>query len=210
MYFNKEQFKRAEDTIISLVDLPKHINEVIIPANSHKYKNWDNKDITAGAVICPFHEDKDPSFSYEKKRNFAYCFGCHKGGNVIGVHKSFLNTRQGTKTATYRDALYDLAKIYGIEIPKFEYEDEETSVSVKEGIRLKLDTYKEERKNRLEKIKKGVTGVNNKQLKELNEKLIDAGIDAQCFFDMVVVAGKNDVVTYDDLVLLFNKFINNE
>ncbi|MGI5898385.1 MAG: DNA primase [Christensenellales bacterium] len=31
---------------------------------------------------CPFHGEKTPSFSVDKQRQFFYCFGCHKGGNV--------------------------------------------------------------------------------------------------------------------------------
>ncbi len=31
---------------------------------------------------CPFHGEKTPSFSVDRQRQFFYCFGCHKGGNV--------------------------------------------------------------------------------------------------------------------------------
>jgi len=32
---------------------------------------------------CPFHNEKTPSFSVDSSRQLYYCFGCHKGGNVI-------------------------------------------------------------------------------------------------------------------------------
>lgn len=208
MYFNKEQFKRAETIIVASIDLANHINTVIVPANKHKYKEWNNTDISAGAIICPFHDDKDPSFSYDKKRNFAYCFGCHKGGNIIGVHKAYMNSKAGTKNATYRDALNDLAKIYHIDIPQFEFEDAEASKSVKEEIKTKLEEYRENRLKRREKIKNGVTGVTNKQLKEFNELLINAGVESQCLFDIILVSGKNAEVKYEDLFVLFKKYLN--
>ena len=33
--------------------------------------------------LCPFHNEKTPSFSVTEDKNMFYCFGCHKGGNVF-------------------------------------------------------------------------------------------------------------------------------
>ncbi|MBQ4178018.1 MAG: DNA primase, partial [Lachnospiraceae bacterium] len=33
--------------------------------------------------LCPFHNEKTPSFSVSRQKQMYYCFGCHKGGNVI-------------------------------------------------------------------------------------------------------------------------------
>ena len=33
--------------------------------------------------LCPFHNEKTPSFSVKQDQQFFYCFGCHSGGNVI-------------------------------------------------------------------------------------------------------------------------------
>ncbi|AEJ19539.1 DNA primase [Gracilinema caldarium] len=33
--------------------------------------------------LCPFHNEKTPSFSVDPEKNFFYCFGCHKGGGII-------------------------------------------------------------------------------------------------------------------------------
>uniref|UniRef100_A0A7C3IJ23 DNA primase n=1 Tax=Gracilinema caldarium TaxID=215591 RepID=A0A7C3IJ23_9SPIR len=33
--------------------------------------------------LCPFHNEKTPSFSVDPDKNFFYCFGCHKGGGII-------------------------------------------------------------------------------------------------------------------------------
>lgn len=53
--------------------------------------------------LCPFHNERTPSFSVNKSRNFCYCFSCHKGGAPI----NFIMEKEGI---SYHDALLHLAK----------------------------------------------------------------------------------------------------
>lgn len=68
--------------------------------------------------LCPFHNERTPSFSVNKSRNFCYCFSCHKGGSPI----SFIMEKEGV---SYHEALLQLAKKYGIEVRERELTDEE-------------------------------------------------------------------------------------
>ena len=34
-------------------------------------------------ALCPFHQEKTPSLSISRDKQFFYCFGCHIGGNVF-------------------------------------------------------------------------------------------------------------------------------
>ncbi len=61
--------------------------------------------------VCPFHQEKTPSFSVNAKKQFYYCFGCGASGNVI----TFLMEHQNL---TFLDAVADLAALNGLEIPK--------------------------------------------------------------------------------------------
>ncbi len=61
--------------------------------------------------LCPFHPDKDPSFSVNEDRQIFYCFGCGEGGNVI----KFLMKIQGL---SFVEAVKALASRYGISIPE--------------------------------------------------------------------------------------------
>ncbi len=60
--------------------------------------------------LCPFHPDKDPSFSVNEDKQIFYCFGCGEGGNVF----KFLMKIQGL---SFQEAVRSLAQKYGITIP---------------------------------------------------------------------------------------------
>lgn len=68
--------------------------------------------------LCPFHNERTPSFSVNAQRNFCYCFSCHKGGSPV----NFIMEKEGI---SYHDALLHLAKRYGIEVEERDLSDEE-------------------------------------------------------------------------------------
>jgi len=59
--------------------------------------------------LCPFHSEKDPSFTVNQERQTFHCFGCKKGGDVF----SFWMEYHGS---TFPEALRDLAERYNIQI----------------------------------------------------------------------------------------------
>jgi len=59
--------------------------------------------------LCPFHEEKTPSFSVNPAKGIFHCFGCGKGGNAV----SFVMEHENIE---YVEALKRLAERYGIEI----------------------------------------------------------------------------------------------
>lgn len=68
--------------------------------------------------LCPFHNEKTPSFTVSPAKRLCKCFSCGKGGNV--VHFLMLHEQM-----SYTEALKFLAKRYGIEIQEKEYTPEE-------------------------------------------------------------------------------------
>src|SRR3954471_4942210 len=61
--------------------------------------------------LCPFHQEKSPSFNVNPERQSFYCFGCKKHGNAI----DFVIERDRIQ---FIDALRLLADEAGIELPK--------------------------------------------------------------------------------------------
>ena len=68
--------------------------------------------------LCPFHNEKTPSFVVSPSKGYCHCFSCGKGGNVVG----FIMEHE---QMTYPEALRWLAKKYNIEIHERELTDEE-------------------------------------------------------------------------------------
>ena len=68
--------------------------------------------------LCPFHDDRNPSFMVSPAKNICHCFVCGKGGTPAG----FLMEHE---QITYPEALRWLAKKYNIEIVEKELTDEE-------------------------------------------------------------------------------------
>ncbi len=60
---------------------------------------------------CPFHTEKSPSFSVNRKKQFYHCFGCGVGGNAISFLIEFSHL-------DFVEAIEDLAGFVGIDVPR--------------------------------------------------------------------------------------------
>ena len=64
--------------------------------------------------LCPFHNEKSPSFSVSPGKQMYYCFGCGAGGNVFSFLMNYENF-------TFQEALKALADRAGVDLPQMEY-----------------------------------------------------------------------------------------
>ena len=67
--------------------------------------------------LCPFHNEKSPSFSVSPGKQMYYCFGCGAGVNVLTFVMEYENY-------TFQEALQSLADRAGVTLPKMEYSKE--------------------------------------------------------------------------------------
>ncbi len=60
--------------------------------------------------LCPFHEEKTPSFTIDAEKGLYHCFGCHQGGDVF----NFVMAQQNFN---FPEAVEYLARRFGVELP---------------------------------------------------------------------------------------------
>ncbi len=68
--------------------------------------------------LCPFHNEKTPSFSVNENKQIYHCFGCGEGGNVFSFVMKYENL-------TFPEAVQQLAARAGITLPEPEHSEEE-------------------------------------------------------------------------------------
>lgn len=112
--------------------------------------------------LCPFHNEKSPSFSVSPGKQMYYCFGCGAGGNVITFLQQYEN-------AGFQEAVKMLADRAGIKLPEEEYSEE---AKRKESHRAKLLAVNKEAAKyfyyqlRAPQGKQGLTYLKNRQLSD--------------------------------------------
>lgn len=78
--------------------------------------------------LCPFHNEKSPSFSVSGSKQMYYCFGCGAGGNVFTFVMNYENY-------SFAEAVKMLADRAGVNLPELEYTEE---MKKKESHRARL------------------------------------------------------------------------
>lgn len=68
------------------------------------------------SALCPFHNEKSPSFSVSPDKQFYYCFGCGAGGNAISFIMDF-------ERLDFPQAVEELARNQGVDVPREERGD---------------------------------------------------------------------------------------
>lgn len=87
--------------------------------------------------LCPFHDEKTPSFSVSPSKGICKCFSCGKGGSAV----HFIMEHE---QMSYYEALKYLAKKYNIEVQERELSDEEKKAQGDRESMLILNTFAQE------------------------------------------------------------------
>ena len=72
--------------------------------------------------LCPFHQEKSPSFLVSEDKQIFHCFGCAEGGDAIQFTMKF-------EGVSFREAVEILAKQSGLDLPKTSQDREELSAN---------------------------------------------------------------------------------
>ena len=117
---------RYSDDIIEEVRMKNDIVDVI-----SQYVKLTRKG-SSYFGLCPFHNEKTPSFSVTPSKQMYYCFGCGAGGNVFTFVMEYENYSFG-------EALSHLADRAGVQLPKIEYSKEAKAKAEKRSTLLEIN-----------------------------------------------------------------------
>lgn len=81
--------------------------------------------------LCPFHNEKSPSFSVSRQKQMYYCFGCGAGGNVFTFLMEYENY-------SFVEALRYLADRAGVDLPEQEYSEAERRRADEKAVLLEI------------------------------------------------------------------------
>ncbi|MBQ8039333.1 MAG: DNA primase [Lachnospiraceae bacterium] len=84
--------------------------------------------------LCPFHNEKSPSFSVSPIKQMYYCFGCGAGGNVFTFVQNYENY-------SFPEAIKYLADRASVSLPEIEYSDEAKKKESKRNILLEINKH---------------------------------------------------------------------
>ncbi|MFD1418126.1 DNA primase [Companilactobacillus keshanensis] len=115
--------------------------------------------------LCPFHEERTPSFTVTEEKQFFHCFSCGRGGNV---YKFIMEM----ESKTFPEAVIEVAKMGNIPIPD-SYQTENTNYQNSDS-RTLLKMYEETAKLYNHILLKTENG--SHALKYLNQRDIDDGL----------------------------------
>ncbi len=79
--------------------------------------------------LCPFHQERTPSFNVTPSKQMFYCYGCQEGGDVV----AFLMKKE---RLAFNEAVTQLAQAAGIEMPAEQERDPEADAKARERERL--------------------------------------------------------------------------
>ena len=102
--FSKQLLARLNQSLDIVQNISKHVQ---LKKNGKRYLG-----------LCPFHNEKTPSFVVTPDKNMFYCFGCHEHGGPIDFHMKI-------NQLSFPETIHQLAKEVGITIESNESSDYE-------------------------------------------------------------------------------------
>lgn len=79
------------------VSIPMYFYNIIVPNIPDYYSDYPVDFDIRPVACCPLHDEVTPSMRFYEETNTFYCFGCTAGGDIIELHRRFMEKLNGTK-----------------------------------------------------------------------------------------------------------------
>lgn len=99
----------------------EYYRKVVVPMNPKRYFEKGNS-----LVVCPLHDDHDPSLGIihsSKDGEIFHCFGCGRWGNVVELHQGVMRRLRGRRLS-YEESLRELCSLFSVDYSRVAEEAE--------------------------------------------------------------------------------------
>ena len=99
------------------IPIPEYLHDVIVPSLKGYYGAGEGYFEYSRVEKCPFHNENDASFRYFPDTNSCFCYACGAGGDIIAIHKQFVEDTTGNEPSFKEKVndLYNWAETHEIE-----------------------------------------------------------------------------------------------
>lgn len=84
-----------KDDVKTRIKIPTYFSKIIVPQLGDYYSEYPVDFDSSPFCCCPIHDEETPSMRYYEETNTFYCFGCRKGGDIIKLHREFIERQTG-------------------------------------------------------------------------------------------------------------------
>lgn len=130
-------YKRDGERVLSIKDYYK---EVVSPRAS-KFSRYDFD--RSNTVVCPFHNDNDPSFGVIRGKDGSehyHCFGCRVVGDFIDFYRG-IERVFNSRNLSEEQAISEIVKRYSIDLDSLSVSEEEVTLSREQQLESLKDKY---------------------------------------------------------------------
>ncbi|MFM2344489.1 MAG: primase [Pseudomonadota bacterium] len=141
--------------------------------------------------LCPFHNEKSPSFTVSSQKNLYHCFGCGAGGNALSFVKNYLNLE-------YVESVRHLAKIVGVTVPEVQSDKHNTGYTPKQDYSNQytvLNTVDKFYQSELKKQPIAIDYLKNRGLTGIIAKKFGLGYASDSFSNLQNLGLSNELLT---------------
>jgi DNA primase len=187
-------YKDIKERVIESTDIVLLIGEIVQLRKSGR--NFQG--------LCPFHNEKTPSFNVSYDKNIYKCFGCGKSGNAI----TFMIDYHGL---SYKEALKELGRRAGIPISEFEDKQEDKEVlsqrdMILRALELSADYFENALKSNLGKV--GLKYLNNRDFSKETVKEFRLGMSFDGWDNLLNELKRQDIT--ETIIISAGLAIKNE
>ena len=127
--------------------------------------------------LCPFHNEKTPSFVVTPDKQIFKCFGCGEGGDVLAFLMKINNQ-------SFADLIEEQAQILGIELPKFNSKNVQKNKALKERLFDMMDVVAKFFKKNLETNEKALEYLSLRGINEVAISKFSLGLAPKGSYDL--------------------------